>query len=70
MLEQKLICSQSLANVTILGVQNEPSSVTLNGQTISDGCSYNSTSKVLSVKGLQSATSSGAWAQDWVLSWA
>ena len=62
--------TNALANVTVLGVASEPSSVTLNGETISSGVAYNSTSKVLSVKDLQSATSSGAWAQDWTLSWA
>ena len=59
-----------LANVTIMGVSSEPSSVTLNGETINSGVAYDSSSKVLSLKGLQSATSSGAWAQDWTLSWA
>lgn len=59
--------TNSLANVTVMGVQSQPSSVTLNGQTVS--FSYNGTSKVLGLKGLQSATSSGAWAQDWTLSW-
>ena len=58
-----------LANVTIMGVASEPSSVTLNGQAIDSGVSYDSSSKVLAIKGLQSATSSGAWAQDWILSW-
>jgi alpha-glucosidase len=61
--------NNSLANVTVLGVQSQPSSITLNGQTISDGVTYNSSSHVLSVKGLQSATQAGAWAQDWVLTW-
>ncbi|KAK5714382.1 hypothetical protein LTR17_017163 [Elasticomyces elasticus] len=61
--------TNALANVTILGVASEPTSVTLNGQAIT-GAEYNGTSKVLSVKGLESSTSSGAWAQDWVLSWA
>ncbi|TKA68290.1 hypothetical protein B0A55_04291 [Friedmanniomyces simplex] len=59
--------TNALANVTIMGVSSKPSTVTLNGQTISEGVSYNGT--VLSVKGLQTATSKGAWAQDWVLSW-
>ncbi|KAK6387917.1 hypothetical protein LTR65_008372 [Meristemomyces frigidus] len=61
--------TNSLANVTILGVPSQPSTVTLNGQTISSGVDYNSTSKVLSVKGLQSVTSDGAWSQDWTLNW-
>lgn len=59
-----------LANVTVLGVGSEPSSITLNGEKISNGVNYDGDSKVLTVKGLQSATGEGAWAQDWELSWA
>jgi alpha-glucosidase len=62
--------TNALANVTVLGVASEPRSVTLNGQKVSSGVAYNGTSRVLSVKGLQSATSGGAWAQAWTLSWA
>jgi alpha-glucosidase len=62
--------TNALANVTVLGVASEPRSVTLNGQKVSRGVAYNGTSRVLSVKGLQSATSGGAWAQAWTLSWA
>ena len=61
--------SNTLANITVMGVASEPSSVSLNGETVSDGVAYNGTSKVLSLKGLQSLTSSGAWADDWVLTW-
>ncbi|QIW98302.1 hypothetical protein AMS68_003820 [Peltaster fructicola] len=59
--------TNKLANVTILGVPFEPKDVQLNGKQVSSGVAYNSTSKVLSVKGLESLTSSGAWAQDWTL---
>ena len=59
-----------LANVTVIGVDSAPGSVTLNGQTVSSGVNYDSSSKVLTVKGLQSSTSEGAWAADWTLSWA
>ncbi|KAK0353781.1 hypothetical protein LTR91_013058 [Friedmanniomyces endolithicus] len=59
--------TNALANVTVMGVATKPSTVTLNGQTVSNGVSYNGS--VLSVKGLEAATSKGAWAQDWVLSW-
>jgi len=62
--------TNSLANVTVMGVQSEPSGITLNGQKVSGDVTYNSTSKVLSVKGLQSATTDGAWASDWTMSWA
>lgn len=58
-----------LANVTVMGVQSKPSKVSLNGQQLNSSMSYDSSSKVLSLKGLQSATGSGAWAQDWTLSW-
>lgn len=61
--------TNSLANVTVLGVASAPTSVALNGETITSGVAYNSTSKVLSVKGLESATGSGAWTQDWTLTW-
>lgn len=61
--------TNALGNVTVLGVQSAPTNVTLNGKLISSGVNYNSTSKVLSVVGLQNSTSSGAWASDWILSW-
>lgn len=59
----------ALANVTIMGLQSAPANVTLNGVSVGGGVDYNSTSKVLKVTGLQNATSSGAWTNDWVLSW-
>ena len=59
-----------LANVTVIGVDSAPGSVTLNGQAVSSGVNYDSSSKVLAVKGLQSSTSEGAWVADWTLSWA
>lgn len=62
--------TNALANITVMGVQSRPSAVMLNGETVSSGVGYNSTSMVLSVKGLESITSSGAWASDWTLSWA
>lgn len=62
--------SNPLANITILGVQNSVSNVTLNGASISSGWTYNGTSKVLDIKGLNNCTSSGgAWSSDWVLKW-
>lgn len=59
--------TNALANVTVMGVADAPSGVTLNGQSVPFG--YNGTSKVLSLKSLQYATSAGAWSEDWVLSW-
>jgi len=61
--------TNSLANITILGVESQPSAVTLNGQTISSCMKYNSTSKVLSLRSLQNATNEGAWSRDWILTW-
>lgn len=61
--------TNSLANVTVLGVQDEPGNVTLNGQAVSSGVTYNSTSKVLSLVGLQNLTAEGAWKNDWTLTW-
>lgn len=61
--------TNALANITIMGVQSEPGNITLNGMSVVSGVSYNATSKVLKVTGLQNMTSSGAWAQDWTLSW-
>ena len=58
-----------LANVTVMGVASKPKSVSLNGKAISSGVSYDSSSKVLSLKGLQSLTGSGAWAAEWKLTW-
>ncbi|KAL8673053.1 MAG: hypothetical protein Q9168_002515 [Polycauliona sp. 1 TL-2023] len=59
-----------LANITVLGVQNAVTNVTLNGATV-DGerVKYNETSKALMVTGLNELTSEGAWMQDWVLRW-
>nr|OQO15523.1 hypothetical protein B0A51_17450 [Rachicladosporium sp. CCFEE 5018] len=74
--------TNKLANVTILGVQSQPSSVTLNGVSLvgqgggggygtqsNATIAYDGTNKVVSIKGLESYTGDGAWAQDWVLSW-
>jgi alpha-glucosidase len=59
-----------LANVTVLGVQQAPSSISLNAQAVpSDSVTYNSTSKVLVVNGLQGLTQQGAFSNDWVLKW-
>jgi alpha-glucosidase len=61
--------ANALANVTVLGVQSEPTAVALNGQNISSGVNYNSTSKALAITGLQNMTAEGAWANDWTLTW-
>lgn len=59
-----------LANVTVLGVQDPVSKVTLNGAAVPrSGVSYDSTSKALFVTGLKNATSAGAWKGEWVMKW-
>lgn len=58
-----------LANITILGVQQSVSNVTLNGVSVGSGVDYDNTSKVLTITGLENATATGAWTADWVLTW-
>ena len=59
-----------LANITVLGVQDAVTNVSLNGMAVpSSGVSYNMSSKALTVTGLNNATSAGAWSKDWVLRW-
>ena len=59
-----------LANVTVMGVPEKPSSVMLNGVDVGGCVFYDGGKKVLSLTGLQGFTKGGAWAEDWVLSWA
>jgi alpha-glucosidase len=61
--------TNALANITIMGVESKPSKVTLNGADLSSKMSYDSSAKVVKLTGLESATSKGAWASDWTLSW-
>jgi len=58
-----------LANVTVLGVERRPGNISFNGMDVSGMASYNGGSKVLSLKGLEGVTGSGAWSADWVLTW-
>jgi alpha-glucosidase len=58
-----------LANVTILGVADKPGNVGLNGNDVTSNAAYNSSSQVVSLTGLNSLTSKGAWSSDWVLEW-
>ncbi|KAL3475634.1 glycosyl hydrolases family 31-domain-containing protein [Aspergillus californicus] len=59
--------SNPLANVTILGVSDEPLSVTLNGAEVP--VQYDVSSRVLSITGLDRFTHDGAWAEEWTLQW-
>ena len=64
------IDTNPLANITVLGVQDAVTNVSLNGMAVpSSNVSYNMSSKALTVTGLNSATSAGAWSKDWVLRW-
>jgi len=58
-----------LANVTVLGLSSQPANLTLNGNPVSSGVDFNSTSGALKVTGLNNATSGGAWSSDWVMEW-
>ena len=66
--EGTFVDMNALANITILGVQQAPTSATFNGRLV-PGVSYNSATKVVSITGLQTVTSGGAWMMDWVLQW-
>lgn len=56
-----------LANVTILGISNEPSFVSFNGQQVP--AYYDAVSQALFVTGLDQFTNNGAWGEDWTLEW-
>ena len=62
--------TNSLANVTVLGVQTEPKGMKFNQQDVESGhWAYDSSSKVLKVTDLKSFTSKGAWSETWKLEW-
>ena len=57
--------------VTVLGVGDNVSKITLNGAAIdAKQIKYDAKSKTLTVETLKTLTSQGAWAQDWALKWA
>ncbi|KAL5343686.1 glycosyl hydrolases family 31-domain-containing protein [Aspergillus crustosus] len=56
-----------LANVTLLGVSEEPTSVSFNGQEVN--VDYDVLSHALFVTGLEKVTDNGAWGRNWTLSW-
>ena len=56
--------------MTVLGVPDPVTGVTLNGAAVpSSGVQYNSASKALFVTGLNNLTSGGAWRGEWVMEW-
>lgn len=61
--------SVALGNVTVLGVTGQVSDVTLNGQPVTSGWSWDGTTNILSISGLSGLTSDGAWNSDWKLQW-
>jgi hypothetical protein len=58
----------ALSNITIMGLVTAPASaaVALNGTHVGNSV-YDATSQKLFIGNLDSATSSGAWMQDWTL---
>ncbi|CAG8110598.1 unnamed protein product [Penicillium salamii] len=62
--------STPLADITVLGVAKEPSSVEFNGKVIpASSVQYNATSHALAVGGLDKLTEEGAFSEDWTLKW-
>lgn len=61
--------SVALGNVTVLGVTGEVSNVTLNGQSVTDGWSWDGATQILSITGLNNLTSNGTWNSNWDLQW-
>jgi len=62
--------SNALGNVTIMGVSSAASQVTLNGKTVdTSSYSYDATSSVLKLTGLNDLTKDGAWQGSLTLSW-
>lgn len=61
--------TNSLGNVTVLGVAGEVSNVSLNGQAINSGWTWDSNTNVLSLTGLNDLTSDGVWNSEWELTW-
>ncbi|KAL4788289.1 glycosyl hydrolases family 31-domain-containing protein [Aspergillus varians] len=59
--------ASSLANVTVFGVSDKPSSVIFNGEQVPSD--YNVSSQVLFVTGLDQFTTDGAWGRNWTLQW-
>lgn len=61
--------SVALGNVTVLGVTGQVSNVTLNGQSVTDGWSWDGATQILSITGLNNLTSNGTWNSNWELEW-
>jgi alpha-glucosidase len=62
--------SNALGNITILGVSGGVGQVKLSGQTIdASKVSYDSSTSVLKLSGLNDLTKGGAWQGNWTLTW-
>ncbi|KAK2010371.1 family 31 glycosyl hydrolase [Colletotrichum eremochloae] len=62
--------ANSLGTVTVMGVQGDVSTVTLNGRDLDDAnWSFNSDTRVLQVTSLEPLASAGAWSEPWRLDW-
>ncbi|KAI1806571.1 glycoside hydrolase family 31 protein [Daldinia bambusicola] len=60
----------ALGNVTILGTQGPVSKLEFNGkEVLADVWSLEESSNVLTITGLDSLTTGGAWSGEWTLSW-
>ncbi|KAK3694555.1 putative alpha-glucosidase precursor [Podospora appendiculata] len=63
--------TNSLGNITILGLSSAPSKVFLGGAALdSSYWAYSAASQSLSLKGLNGRFASGAWRSSWSLTWA
>jgi alpha-glucosidase len=62
--------TNTLGNVTILGLTGGVGQIKLNGNTLdAANVNYNSTSSVLKLSGFNDLTKGGAWQGDWTLTW-
>lgn len=61
--------TNSLGNVTVLGVPGQVSDVKFDGKTVNSGWSYDDDTHTLSFTGLNNLTSSGTWNSEWTLNW-
>lgn len=58
----------ALENVTIMGINYSPTRLLVDGIAIGS-ISYNTSTKIARITGLQEFTSTGAWRKDWTMTW-
>lgn len=62
--------SNALGNVTIMGLAQPVSRVTLNNASVGqESWSFDQARRVLRIKKLDSLTKDGAWEKEWTLGW-